>query len=49
MLPTCPYFDNLEFHDFDASGPQSHFIVSVTITVRILTLSVHWLKLNLVC
>jgi len=49
MLTTCAYFDNLEFHIFDADGPQSHFIASVTITVRIQTLSVHWLKLNLVC
>jgi len=49
ILTTCPYIDNLEFHNFDAGGPQRHIIASVTITVRIRTLSVHWLKLNLVC
>ena len=41
ILATCPYFDNLEFQDFDAGGPQCHFITSVAITVRIQTLSVY--------
>jgi len=49
MLTTCPYLNNIEFHDFDVSGLQSHFITSVTIAVRILTLSVRRLELNLVC
>jgi len=40
MLITCLYFDNLEFDICDAGGPQCHFITSVTIAVRILTLSV---------
>jgi len=40
----CPYFNNLDFHVFDAGGPQCHFIASVTIMVRIRTLSVHWPK-----
>ena len=41
MLTSSPYFDNLEFDIFDASGgPQCHYITSVTIAVRILTLSV---------
>jgi len=44
-VTTCPYFDNLELHIFDAGGLQCHFIASVSITVRIRTLSVHWLKL----
>jgi len=35
------YFDNLEFDIFDAGRPQFHFIVSVTIAVRIRTLSGH--------
>jgi len=35
ILPTCPYFDNLEFDIFVAGGPQCHFIMSVTIAVRI--------------
>ena len=26
ILTTCPYFDNLEFHIFDAGSPQCHFI-----------------------
>ena len=40
---TCPHFNNLEFDIFDAGGHQCHFITSVTIAVRIptLTLSVH--------
>jgi len=42
LLPTCPYFDNLEFDIFDAGGPQSAtFIMSVTIAVRIQKLPVH--------
>jgi len=49
ILTTCYYFDNLESDIFDAGGPQCHFITSVTIAVRIRTLSVHQLKLNLVC
>jgi len=42
-------FDNLEFDIFDAGCPQCHFITSFNIAVRIRTLSVHQLKLNLVC
>jgi len=34
---------------FEAGGLQCHFISPVTIAVWILTLSVHKLKLNLVC
>jgi len=49
ILTTCPYFDNLEFDIFNADGPRYHFIASFTIAFRILTLSVHYLKLNLVC
>jgi len=41
ILTTCPYFDNLEFDIFDAGGPQCHFITSITIAVRIQTVSVH--------
>ena len=26
ILTTCPYFNNLEFHIFDAGSPQCHFI-----------------------
>jgi len=48
MLTTCPYFDNRKFDIFDAGGAQRRFSTSLTITVRIRTLSVHWLKLNLV-
>jgi len=48
MLTACPYFDNLEVDIFDVVGPQCHFIASLTTAVRIRTLSVHWLKLNLV-
>jgi len=49
LLTTCPYFDNLEFDVLDAGGPQCHFITSVTSAVRIRTLPVHQLELNLVC
>jgi len=31
ILTTCPCFDNFEFNIFDAGGPQSYFIMSVTI------------------
>jgi len=41
ILPTCPYFDNLEFDVFDTGVPQCHFITSIIIVVRIHTLSVH--------
>jgi len=41
ILTTCACFDNLEFDIFDAGGPQCHFITSVTIAVRILTLSLY--------
>jgi len=41
ILTTCPYFDNLKFEIFDVGCPQCHFIMSVTIAVRIRTLSVH--------
>jgi len=41
MLTTCPWFDNFEFDVFDAGGPQCLFITSVTIAVRIRTLSVY--------
>jgi len=41
ILTTCPYFDNLELDIFNAGGPQCHLITSVTIAVRIRTLSVH--------
>jgi len=34
-------FNNLEFDIFDAGGPQCHFSTSVTIAIRIRTLSVH--------
>jgi len=44
-VTTSPYIDNLEFDIFDAVGPQCHFITSVTITVRIRTLSIYYLKL----
>jgi len=40
-MTTCLYFDNLEFDIFDAGGPQFHFITSLTIAVRIRTLSIH--------
>jgi len=48
ILTTCPYFDNLEFDIFDASGLQCNFIKSVTTAVRIRTLAVHWVELNFV-
>jgi len=48
-LTTSPYFDTFGFEIFDAGGPQCHFITSVTIAIRIRTLSVHHLKMNLVC
>jgi len=48
ILSSCSHFDSLEFHIFDAGGPQCHFIASVAIVVGIRTFSVHWLKLNLV-
>jgi len=41
ILTTCPYFHKLEFDFFGAGGPQCDFIMSVTIAVRIRTLSVH--------
>jgi len=41
ILATCPYFHNPEFDIFDAGGPQCRFITSVTIAMRIRTLSVH--------
>ena len=41
ILTTCPYFDNLEFDIIFAGGPQCHFITSVTIAVRMRTLSGH--------
>ena len=47
ILTTCPYFDNLEFDIFDTGGPQCHFITSVTIAVRIRTLSVHLTEFSL--
>jgi len=40
-LPTCPYFNNLEFDNFNARGPQRHFVTSVAIADTIPTLSVH--------
>jgi len=48
ILTTCPCFDNLDFDIIDAGGPQPqcHFITSVTMVVRIRTLSVHQLMLN---
>ena len=49
ILTTCPYFDNLELDIFDAGGTQCCFITSVTMAVRIRTLSVHYLVLNSVC
>jgi len=48
-LTTCPDCNSLELEIFDAGGFQCHFIMSVTISVRIQTLSTHQLKLNLVC
>jgi len=41
VLTTSPYFDNLELDIFDAGDLQCNFITSVTIAVRIPTLSVH--------
>jgi len=41
ILTTCTYFDNLEFDIFDGGGLQCHFETSVTIAVRIRTLSIH--------
>ena len=41
VLTTCPYFVNQEFDIFDAVGLLFQFITSVTIAVRIRTLSVH--------
>jgi len=38
ILTTCPYFDNLEVDIFDAGGLQCHYVMSVTIAVRIRTL-----------
>jgi len=49
ILTTCAHFDTFEFDVFDADGPQCHFIMSVAIAVGIRTLSVHYLKINLVC
>ena len=49
ILTTCPYFDNFGFEIFDAGGPQCDFITSVTIMIRIRTLSVPHLQINLVC
>ena len=48
VLPTetCPCFDNSEFDIFDTGGLQCHFISSVTIAVRIRTLSIYSFKLN---
>jgi len=46
ILTTCPYFDDLEFDNFDAGVPQWHFITSVTIAVRIRTLSVAYISLS---
>ena len=46
MLTTCPCFDNLEFDNFDAGGPQCHFITSVTIEVKIQKLAVYSFKIN---
>jgi len=40
ILTTCLYFDNLEFDIFDAGSPQCHYTTSVTIAIRILTISV---------
>ena len=41
MLTTCPFVDHLEFDIFVAGSSQCHFIASVTIAVRIRTLSIH--------
>jgi len=41
VLTTCPCFDNVELDIFDAGGPQCHIVTSVTIAVRIRTLSGH--------
>jgi len=41
IVKACPYFDNPEFENFDAVGFQCYFITSVTIAMRIRTLSVH--------
>ena len=40
IFTTSRYYDNLEFDIIDAGFPQHHFITSVTIAVRIRTLSV---------
>jgi len=39
ILTTSPYFNSLEFDIFVGDVPQCHFITSVTIAVRIRTLS----------
>jgi len=36
-MTTCPYFKNLEFYIFVAGGPLCHFVMTVTIAVRIRT------------
>jgi len=41
ILTTSPYFIDRELDIFDAGSPHGHFITSVTIAVRIPTLSVH--------
>jgi len=47
ILLTCPYFNNLEFDNFNARGPQWHFLMTVAIadTIPMLssTLSSVWL------
>jgi len=46
ILTTCSYFDYLEFDICDAGGRQCHFITSVTIPIRIPTLSVGYINLR---
>jgi len=46
ILTNRPCLNNLEFDIFDAGVPQCHFITSVTIAVRIRTVSVYQFKLN---
>ena len=48
ILATCPYYDNLQFHIL-MQVVFSAIITSVTIAVRIRTLSVQKFKLNFVC
>ena len=41
ILTTYPYFHNLQFKNFNAGGPECHFITSVTITNTIQNLKLN--------